>query len=96
MFDRMPERCRILPLIVYSAGPAIINDMVDRSNAGVAVWLTGRKATELSDLPLGSSEFEGHLTQPRPASAGELDPGSSRSRIRIQDGLGGERREAST
>lgn len=95
VFDRMRERCRILILIVYSGRPVMINDMIDRSDAVVAAWLPGSEATELPDLLLGRSKFEGRLTQPWPASQQDLDPGSSGRRFPIQHGLGRAVQEAS-
>jgi beta-glucosidase len=85
--DRMRERCRILVLIVYSGRPVMINDMIDRSDAVVAAWLPGSDATELPDLLLGWSEFEGRLTEPWPVSSNDMDPRPSRTRFPIQHGL---------
>lgn len=87
VFDRMRERCRTLILVVYSGRPVMINDMIDRSDAVVAAWLPGSEATELPDLVLGRSKFEGRLTQPWPASPRDIDPGSSGHRFPVQHGL---------
>lgn len=90
MFDRMPERCRILVLIVYSGRTV----MIDQSDAVVAAWLPGSDATALPDLLLGWSDFEGRLTEPWPVSSNDMDPRPSRTRFPIQHGLGGIAREA--
>ena len=95
VFDRMRERCRTLILVVYSGRPVMINDMIDRSDAVVAAWLPGSEATELPDLVLGRSTFEGRLTQPWPASPRDIEPGSSGHLFPVRHGLGREVQEAS-
>jgi beta-glucosidase len=95
VFDRMRERCRTLILVVYSGRPVMINDMIDRSDAVVAAWLPGSEATELPDLVLGRSTFEGRLTQPWPASPRDIEPGSSGHLFPVRHGLGRAVQEAS-
>ena len=87
VFDRMRERCRTLILLVYSGRPLVISDMIDRSDAVIAAWLPGSEATEIPDLLLGRSKFEGHLTQPWPAKEHDLDTGSSQGRFPVGYGL---------
>jgi len=77
----MRERCRTLILMVYSGRPLVISDMIDRSDAVIAAWLPGSEATELPDLLLGRSPFEGRLTQPWPASPDDLGTESSPGRF---------------
>ena len=81
VFERMRERCRTLILMVYSGRPLVISDMIDRSDAVIAAWLPGSEATELPDLLLGRSPFEGRLTQPWPASPDDLGTESSPGRF---------------
>jgi beta-glucosidase len=81
VFDRMRQRCRTLILMVYSGRPVLISDMIDRSDAVIAAWLPGSEATEIPDLLLGRSAFEGRLTQPWPASPDDLDNESSEGRF---------------
>jgi beta-glucosidase len=87
VFERMRERCRSLILIVYSGRPLVISDMIDRSDGVVAAWLPGSEATEIPDLLLGRSAFEGRLTQPWPESVDDLTPDSSRGRFPVGFGL---------
>ena len=81
VFERMRERCRTLILMVYSGRPLVISDMIDRSDAVIAAWLPGSEATDLPDLLLGRSPFEGRLTQPWPASPDDLGTESSPGRF---------------
>ena len=83
VFERMRERCRTLILMVYSGRPLVISDMIDRSDAVIAVWLPGSEATEIPDLLLGRSPFEGRLTQPWPASPDDLGSDSSPGRFPV-------------
>ncbi len=87
VFERMRERCRSLILIVYSGRPLVISDMIDRSDGVIAAWLPGSEATEIPDLLLGRSAFEGRLTQPWPESVDDLTPDSSRGRFPVGFGL---------
>jgi len=83
VFERMRERCRTLILMVYSGRPLVISDMIDRSDAVIAAWLPGSEATDLPDLLLGRSPFEGRLTQPWPASPDDLGTESSPGRFPV-------------
>jgi beta-glucosidase len=86
-FERVRQRCRTLVVIVYSGRPLVLGDIVDRSDAVIAAWLPGSEATELPDLVLGRSQFEGRLTQPWPDSPEDLDPTSTTRRFPIGHGL---------
>ena len=83
VFERMRERCKTLILMVYSGRPLVISDMIDRSDAVIAAWLPGSEATEIPDLLLGRSPFEGRLTQPWPASPDDLGSDSSPGRFPV-------------
>jgi beta-glucosidase len=48
--------------------------MIRQADAVIAAWLPGSEATELPDLLLGRSAFEGRLPQPWPASRDDLAP----------------------
>jgi beta-glucosidase len=74
VFHRMRARCRILVLVVYSGRPVVIPDLIDQADAVIAAWLPGSEATELPDLLLGRSDFEGSLRQPWPMSRGAVEP----------------------
>ena len=87
VFEQVRARCKSVVLIVYSGRPVIIPDMIRRSDAVIAAWLPGSEATELPDLLVGSSPFEGRLTQPWPASIGDLDPGSTTNQFPVGHGL---------
>ena len=74
-FAHMRERCDTLILVIYSGRPVLVSDLMDRSDAVVAVWLPGTEAAELPGLLLGSHPFVGALPQPWPAAGADLgDP----------------------
>lgn len=87
VFERMRARCRTLILVVYSGRPLVISDMIDRSDAVIAAWLPGSEATELPDLLLGRSAFEGSLPQPWPASPDDLAPDAQGCLFPVGHGL---------
>ncbi len=72
VFDRMRATCDRLVLVVYSGRPLVIPELVSAADAVVAAWLPGTEATELPQLLLGTSDFEGRLTQPWPATGAHL------------------------
>ena len=72
MFDRMRATCDRLVLVVYSGRPLVIPELLAAADAVVAAWLPGTEATELPQLLMGTSDFEGQLTQPWPGTAAHV------------------------
>lgn len=93
VFERMRKRCRVLVLLVYSGRPLLIGDLIDRADAVIAAWLPGTEATDLPKLILGTSTFEGRLSQPWPRSPGHFQRVAPPDGFPIGHGLSTTQRE---